>query len=162
MMEAPLRMAGKLSFATLERAKESLAQFERDTGAPLGATAEEMMEYFKRDNYTLEFHRNESLRMMVNLMGDMAKRFARMDWMFFHARLQQHLFAQHLLNDRYRYSTLPPHNNLLAFKVNDGRFQPDFAGTTIQDVRDFAIQTRQNMLRRGRAYVAKGVGARCS
>ncbi len=84
-IEGPLRMAGQMSFATLERAKDTLAKFEKDTGAPLGATAEQMMEYFQRDTYTLEFHRNESLRMMVNLMGDMAKHFARMDWMFFHA-----------------------------------------------------------------------------
>lgn len=33
MMEAPLRLVGRMSFATPERARESLALFEKDTGA---------------------------------------------------------------------------------------------------------------------------------
>lgn len=85
MMEGPLRMAAQISFATPERARQSLEQFEKDTGKPLGASAEEMMEYLKRDDYQLKFHRNESLRVMTNLVGDTAKRFVRMDWRFFHA-----------------------------------------------------------------------------
>lgn len=85
MMEGPLRMAAQMSFATPERARQSLEQFEKDNGKPLGASAEEMMEYLKRDDYQLKFHRNESLRVMANLVGDTAKRFVRMDWRFFHA-----------------------------------------------------------------------------
>jgi hypothetical protein len=85
MMEGPLRIAAQMSFATPERARQSLEQFEKDTGKPLGASAEEMMEYLKRDDYQLKLHRNESLRVMANLVGDTAKRFIRMDWRFFHA-----------------------------------------------------------------------------
>lgn len=85
MMEGPLRLAAQMSFATPERARQSLEQFEKDTGKPLGASAEEMTEYLKRDDYQLKFHRNESLRVMANLVGDTAKRFVRMDWRFFHA-----------------------------------------------------------------------------
>jgi len=83
-MDQILRLSARLCFADADRAHESLAQFERDTGAPLGLSAEEMMAYIQRDDYQIRIHRNESLRLMTRLVGDMAKRFVRMDWQFLH------------------------------------------------------------------------------
>lgn len=85
MMGATLRQAARLTLETDERAEESLAQFERDTGAPLGISAKELRAFILSDDYSINIHRNEGLRVMAALAGDTAKRFARMDWTFFHS-----------------------------------------------------------------------------
>ncbi len=82
---AIMRMAGRVAFANEERAKIMIDQFERQTGKQLGLTPVEMIEEMHRADRPIETHRNDSLRTMVNLLPDTAKRLARMDWVFLHA-----------------------------------------------------------------------------
>lgn len=83
--EKTLKATLSVAFESEERAQHLLEEFERDTGAPLGIGAKEMMEFIKNDRYRIETGRNESLRVMANLAENTAQRFMAMDWMFLHA-----------------------------------------------------------------------------
>lgn len=84
MNEAVMKKVTQLCFANAQRAREVMEEYERDTGTPLGGTPEEMVDFAQRDAYQIETHRNESLRLMVELCTDTAKRFVRFDWAFVH------------------------------------------------------------------------------
>jgi len=84
VMEKLLKQTLGVAFESKERAKQLLDEFEKDTGAPLGVSAEEMMDFVARDKYRIKTGRNESLRLMTNLVEKTAMRFMAMEWMFLH------------------------------------------------------------------------------
>jgi hypothetical protein len=85
MTEKTMKAMLGIAFESEERAKQMLEEYEKDTGAPLGLSAKEMMEFIAKDKYRIETGRNESLRVMMNLAEGVAKRFMGMDWMFLHS-----------------------------------------------------------------------------
>lgn len=85
------KLSMKESFATLERARASLAEYERSTGEPLGVTPERMMEVVHGDGYELEVHRLASLAMMLRHLMEIAPIVLGLEWTVVHTPAKKSL-----------------------------------------------------------------------
>jgi hypothetical protein len=72
-------------FQDEEHAARAIAQYEGDTGQTIDMTPQQLVDFNKSKAYTIHIHRNESLRMMLEMSMKMAKWFWLMDWMLAHA-----------------------------------------------------------------------------
>jgi len=84
--ERILRHMNKIIFADEKRTEQILRKYERDTGIKIDVSAKELSEFaLDDDRYTIEIHRNESLKMMLNLCKKLPIYFVQMDWLFLFA-----------------------------------------------------------------------------
>ncbi|MCK4564174.1 MAG: DUF4238 domain-containing protein [Verrucomicrobia bacterium] len=83
--ESILRRANALMFSDEKHAQATLDQYKKDTGDDIEISATELVEFQKNGNYEIQTHRNESLRIMVEITAEMAKYFSLMDWGIHHA-----------------------------------------------------------------------------
>lgn len=74
-----------LTFLSEERAEASMKRYVNTTGDQSEVSAKDLVEFHKSGAYTLEIHRNESLRLMLELSVNIAKYLVQMDWIIFHA-----------------------------------------------------------------------------
>lgn len=81
-----LRHMNKIIFSDEKRTEQLLKKYERDTGKKAGVTAKELSDFACDDSrYGIEIHRNESLKMMLNLSKKLPIYFVQMDWLFLSA-----------------------------------------------------------------------------
>jgi hypothetical protein len=83
----------RMSFADVERARESIKSVEEKNGKPAGVTPEEMVEFVAKGEYDLKIHRNHSLEQMVRLAPDFANYFVQMEWTFLRAPADSHFLT---------------------------------------------------------------------
>jgi hypothetical protein len=84
--ERILRHMNKVIFADEKRTEQILRKYERDTGMKIDVSAKELSEFaLDDDRYTIEIHRNESLKMMLNLCKKLPIYFFQLDWLFLFA-----------------------------------------------------------------------------
>lgn len=84
--ERILRHMNKVIFADEKRTEQILRKYERDTGKKIDVSAKELSEFaIDDDRYTIEIHRNESLKMMLNLCTKLPIYFVQMEWLFLFA-----------------------------------------------------------------------------
>lgn len=84
--ERTLRHMNKVIFSDEKRTEQILKKYERDTGKKVNVSAKELSEFALDDNrYDIEIHRNESLKMMLNLCKKLPIYFVQMDWLFLYA-----------------------------------------------------------------------------
>lgn len=79
------RMADTL-FSDEERLKSILQERSEDTEGASDISAKELVEFHKSGNFEIVIHRNESLRMMVDVSLNTANYFRQMDWGIFHCQ----------------------------------------------------------------------------
>jgi hypothetical protein len=60
-------------------------RYAKETGNKIEMSAKELVDFHKRGAYTITIHRNESLRLMLDLSFNFADCFRQMDWGFLHA-----------------------------------------------------------------------------
>ena len=73
------------AFANPERARASLRSYERDTGKPLTASPEQMVEFVASDAYTVKTDRRYYLATMVRLASEVAPLLLTLNWNVLHA-----------------------------------------------------------------------------
>lgn len=84
--ERILRHLNKVIFANEQVTEQTIKRYERDTGKKIDISAKELSEFaLDDDRYTIEIHRNESLKMMLNLCKKLPIYFIQMDWLFLFA-----------------------------------------------------------------------------
>lgn len=74
-----------MMFSDEKRTKSIMDRYEKETGDKIKLSAKELVDFHKRGAYTIEIHRNESLRLMLDLSFNFAAFFRQMDWGFLHA-----------------------------------------------------------------------------
>lgn len=85
MEEHFVKMMANMMFSDEKRAESIMNRYEKETGNSKEITAKELVDFHRRGAYTIKIHRNESLRLMLDLSFDIANYFTQMDWAFFHA-----------------------------------------------------------------------------
>lgn len=80
-----IKRASRLIFSDEKRVQAILDQMERETGKRPEISAKKLAEFHKSGLYTVEMHRNESLRLMLDLSMELARCFQQMDWVVFRA-----------------------------------------------------------------------------
>jgi len=79
-----IKRTSNLIFSDEKRVQAIMDRMERETGKRPEISAKKLAEFHKRGEYTIEMHRNESLRLMLDLSMDLACYFQQMDWVVFH------------------------------------------------------------------------------
>ncbi len=85
MKEQVVKKVSDMVFSDEKHAKSIMNRYEKGTGNKIEISAKELVDFHKRGEYTIEIHRNESLRLMLDLSFKIANFFRQMDWIFFHA-----------------------------------------------------------------------------
>ena len=86
-MESTLiQRTADMLFSDEERLESILQEHSEDAGGVSDISAKEMVEFHKSGNYEIVIHRNESLRMMVNVSLNTANYFRQMEWGIFHCQ----------------------------------------------------------------------------
>ena len=73
-----------MMFSDEKRTKSVMDRYEKETGNKIEMSANELVDFHKRGAYTIKIHRNESLRLMLDLSFNFADFFRQMDWGFLH------------------------------------------------------------------------------
>lgn len=72
----------RMSFGDMEKAKRTIAGYEKHTGEKLGLTPEEGIKFVKDDNYSIDVPKEYALRLMLDSFKEFYGIFFRMNWVF--------------------------------------------------------------------------------
>ena len=79
------QLIGDIAFKDEDRAKNALDTFARETGKKVVVSAADMVKFHQSGRYTIDVHRNASLRAMIDLSTKLGESFLRMNSVVLHA-----------------------------------------------------------------------------
>lgn len=86
MQSRLIRHITELMFSDEERVESIMREREEETGEAPDVTAKDLVEFQKGGNYEILIHRNESLRLMLDIGMRMADYFRQMHWLVLHCQ----------------------------------------------------------------------------
>jgi hypothetical protein len=71
-------------FQSSAHAEQALRRYEQESGCTLASSGKEVFEFASRGNFGVKVHRNESIRLMLELSPEFASVFSKLDWVVLH------------------------------------------------------------------------------